>query len=159
VKGLKRLKGHRTRQARPILAPELKAILGHLDTGKPLDVRDAAILALGWAGALRQSEIVTLDWAKHGEGRGVLVCDARGVVVRLITSKTSQDQTVDVVIPKADMPAAHAAVTRWAKLANLQPGQVVFSDIRFRTSGKASDPLTPAMVARIVRRRVHAYAK
>jgi site-specific recombinase XerC len=30
-----------------------------------IDARDAALLVLGWAAALRRSELVGLDWQEH----------------------------------------------------------------------------------------------
>jgi hypothetical protein len=46
-----------------------------------------------------------------------------------LTSKTSQDQAVEVVIPKADMRAAYDALSAWAERAALQPGFPIFRGV------------------------------
>jgi integrase len=40
----------------------LHAPLKGLRANIPADARDGALLALGWAGALRRNELVSLDW-------------------------------------------------------------------------------------------------
>jgi integrase len=65
--------GRATRQAYSrawAVAEELRLLLDRLRLDRALDVRDAAILSLGWAGALRRSELVSLDWAQLGAGGG-----------------------------------------------------------------------------------------
>jgi integrase len=57
------------RQATPILAEDLRAMLATLRPQIAAEARDAAILALGWSAALRRSELVGLDWQKLGRGR------------------------------------------------------------------------------------------
>jgi integrase len=57
------------RQARPLLADDMQALIGMLRPEVPAEARDAALLALGWAAALRRSELVGLDWQKRGKGQ------------------------------------------------------------------------------------------
>jgi hypothetical protein len=63
-----------------------------------IDARDAALLVLGWAAALRRSELVGLDWQKLGAGSGYVEILERGLVVTLPTSahaaKRLTDQTL-----------------------------------------------------------------
>ena len=117
-----------TRKARALLATDLRDIIEKL-TGKPIDVRDGALLALGWSVALRRSELVGVDWLRPGTGTGFVAIDDRGITIRLMTSKSSHDAAVDVTIPTADMPAACRALEVWAALAGLEPGQPVFRSI------------------------------
>ena len=49
-------------KAKPLLAVDLRDIVERLKPNKPIDVRDGAILTVGWAGALRRCELVELDW-------------------------------------------------------------------------------------------------
>jgi hypothetical protein len=49
-----------------------------------------------------------------------------GLVVTLPTSKGSQEEAVEIVIPYPDMPTACDAPARWALMAGLQPGEPVF---------------------------------
>lgn len=145
------------RQARPILAEDLRALLQDLRYVIPADARDAAVLALGWAGALRQSELIGLDWQTTSTGTGTLTIDDRGVVVTLIRSKSSQSEAVTVVIPCSDMPAACVAVRAWCDLATLKPGEPVFRPVD-RAQRIGTERLTDRSVARIIKARVRARA-
>src|SRR5262249_45709943 len=106
LKGIRRARGTTPRQAKPILTDDLRGLLGALDATRAVDARDGALLAIGWAGALRQSEIIALDWARQGDGDGFLVRDRRGITITLRRSKTSQAKPVTIIIPAADMPTA-----------------------------------------------------
>jgi integrase len=141
-----------TRKARALLATDLRDILEKL-TDKPIDVRDGALLALGWAGALRRSELVGLDWLQLGTGTGFVVVDERGITIRLMTSKSSQDAAADVTIPAADMPAACRALQAWAVLAGLEPGSPVFRAVD-QHSNIASTRLCCRAVSHAVKRRM-----
>jgi site-specific recombinase XerC len=59
---MRRTLGTAQRQVRPITVPDLRAMLEGLDTD-PGGCRDRALLLLGFAGALRRSELVGLDAA------------------------------------------------------------------------------------------------
>lgn len=152
------------RKAKPVMDGDLRDVLDHLKrlakTRSPkkcdrpiLAVRDRALLAVGWAGALRRSEIVCLDWQKLGTGRGFVEVDERGVKITLMTSKTSQAQAVEIVIPRADMPTASNALDAWAESAALRPGEPVFRPVDQHENIKDSR-LSAAAVSEIVKARV-----
>jgi integrase len=143
------------RAARPLVSIDLRDLLRGLRLGIPADARDAALLSVGWAAALRRSELVGLDWQKLGDGVGFATLDERGVVVTLAQSKSSQAEAVTVVIPSADMPTACAALEAWADVAELEPGQPVFRPVDQRQIiGECR--LTDRSVARILKSRLHA---
>ena len=121
----------------------------------PSDARDAALLAVGWAAALRRSEIVGLDWQRLGEGSGFVTVDERGVVVTLAQSKSSQAEAVTIVVPAADMPTACAALEAWADAAGLKPGEAVFRPVDQRQIIGAAR-LIDRSVSRILKSRVRA---
>jgi integrase len=161
-RGISRIKARTEdlRQAQPITAADLRALLDDLGRGAhrlPADARDAALLALGWAAALRRSELVGLDWEKIETGIGTLRIDERGLVVTLNTSKGSQTEAATVVVPCPDMPTACAAVKLWADVAKLQPGEPVFRPID-KGQRIAAGRLTDRSVSRIIKARVHALA-
>lgn len=144
------------RQAAPILGKDLQRLLEGLG-GRAIDVRDGALLSLGWAAALRRSEVVGLDWAELGEGVGFLRLEERGAVVTLARSKGSQDAAASVIIPAADMPSCIRRITDWVNRAQLQPGQPVFRSI---TKGQviSADRLSDGAVSAIVKRRINELA-
>ena len=141
------------RKAKPLLATDLRDIIEKLSPDIPIEARDAALLSLGWAAALRRSELVGLDWQQRGAGTGTVVLDERGIMITLMTSKASQDAAEQIVAPKADMPAACHALETWASLASLEPGQPVFRPID-QHGHISTERLTGRSVARIVKVRM-----
>jgi len=128
LKGIRKDKPRKPRQARPLVTTDLKAILG--DFGEEaIDVRDRLLLTLGFAGALRRSELVGLDWQHPGDGTGFMSRDERGIAVTLLRSKAGNGELVEVIIPCSDMPAACAALEVWVARAKLNPGEPVFRPI------------------------------
>ena len=74
------------RQARPLIADDVQALIKTLRPEIPAEARDAALLAVGWAAALCRSELVGLDWQKRGTGGGVLQLNDRGLVITLMAT-------------------------------------------------------------------------
>ena len=158
LKGIARASAKPQRQARPIIGADLQGIIRDMQPALTADARDAALLALGWAAALRRSELIGLDWQQLGTGTGFLQLDERGIVVTLVQSKTSQADAVTIVVPCPDMPAACAAISTWAARAKLKPGQPVFRSID-KGSRIAAERLIDRSVSRIIKARVQAYAE
>jgi integrase len=150
-----RLAWHVPRQARPLLAEELKAIVASLVPTRFIDARDGALLTLGWAAMLRRGELVGLDWHRLGDGSGFARLHAGGILVGLAKSKTRQHAAERILIGPADMPAAISALEAWARLAKLRPGEPIFCAVDGRGIGER---LAGQDVSRIVKRRVHALA-
>jgi integrase len=98
--GISRIKAatETVRKAKPLLASDLRDLIEQLRPDVPIEARDATLLSLGWAGALRRTELVGLDWHQLGAGTGFLMIDERGIVVTLMTSKASQDAFVESFI-------------------------------------------------------------
>jgi integrase len=83
LRGVRRAHGVAQRQAKPLLVQDLLLILDRLGT-KPKDLRDRALLLLGFAAALRRSELVDLDVSDIQDV-------PQGMVINLRRSKTDQD--------------------------------------------------------------------
>jgi integrase len=145
------------RKAEALMARELQELIEGLDQTKALDARDAALLTLGWAAALRRSELVGLDWAQQGDGAGFVTIAERGAVVTLSTSKGSQTEAVTIVVPCEDMRTACDALERWVAVAGLQPGQPAFRPID-KGGTVAPDRLTDRSISRIVKARIRKLA-
>jgi integrase len=67
-RGVRRTLGTAQGQVRPVTVPDLRAMLQGLGTD-PAGCRDRALLLLGFAGALRRSELVSLDVTDISGGR------------------------------------------------------------------------------------------
>jgi len=83
LEGLRRRLGVRPTKKEPLEDRELRALSAVCSGGKLLDLRDRAMLLVGWVGAFRRSEVVSLD-----------VADAtfreEGLMILLRRSKTDQ---------------------------------------------------------------------
>src|SRR3954447_8114282 len=80
--GLKRIKGTAQRQATPLIKEDLLMILETMGS-RPKDVRDRALLLLGFAGGFRRSELIGLNCDD-------LVPVRQGLEVIIRRSKTDQ---------------------------------------------------------------------
>ena len=83
LRGIKRTIGTASREAKPILREDLFLMLDCMGDGTK-DMRDKALLLLGFAGAFRRSELVGLDVSDIEHVR-------QGIVVTLRRSKTDQN--------------------------------------------------------------------
>lgn len=83
LRGIKRTLGTASKEAKPILREDLFQMLDCMGDGTK-DMRDKALLLLGFAGAFRRSELVGLDVEDINHVR-------QGIVVTLRRSKTDQN--------------------------------------------------------------------
>ena len=88
---------------------DMRGILSSLGSSA-IDARDRLLLALGFAAALRRSELVGLDWKRQGTGEGYLTQDHRGIVITLLSTKGGKGEPVEVIVPCAG--AAHTPAMR-----------------------------------------------
>jgi len=97
MKGIRRTHGVAQNGKAPLLVAHLRRISSALPAG-PLGTRDRALLLVGFAGALRRSELVGLD-------RGDLKLTDDGLILYLRRSKTDQQQAGRIVgIPYGSTP-------------------------------------------------------
>ena len=82
--GIKRRHGMEPAQKAPVQDDELERLLAVLDAGTLADLRDRALLTMGWWGAFRRSELVALTLDD-------LTRSADGFTVRLRRSKNDQE--------------------------------------------------------------------
>ena len=82
LRGIKRKRRRTQLQAKPLLRDDLLLVLDAMGNG-PKDLRDRALLLIGFAAALRRSELVALDVVDVEHVR-------RGIVLHLKRSKTDQ---------------------------------------------------------------------
>jgi integrase len=85
LRGIKRRHGIAQFQAKPLLKEDLFLALDTMGNGMR-DIRDRALLLLGFAGGFRRSELVGLDCADIEHVR-------QGLIITLRRSKTDQERT------------------------------------------------------------------
>ena len=149
LKGIRRTIGTAQDKATPVLVEDLQAMVNALDLGSPLGLRDRALLCLGFAAALRRSELVGLDVAD-------LEWREQGLVLNLRRSKTDQEaagRRVAVVKARNGLCAVNALKV-WLEAAEITEGPV------FRAVNKGgkvgSDRLSDRAVDLVVRRLAQA---
>lgn len=145
LRGVRRLHGCPQRRVAPLKAEHLSTIFSILGSSMR-DVRDRALLLVGFAGAFRRSELCAID-AKCIEWK------AQGVIITLRRSKTDQEgRGRSVAVPRAGGPICPvAALENW-----LQESQIVEGPL-FRPVSKAGkmleSRLSASAVAVIVKHR------
>jgi len=147
--GLRRTYGTAPRRlARPLNTTDIRRIVTAIDRTTPLGARDAAIILLGYASALRHSELTALTLAD-------LDPKPAGILITVRRSKTDQEghgQTVAVA--RGTHPATDpvAALTAWRTLRGPVPGPLF---TRLWRSRIGHEPLSGDTVARMLRTRAH----
>ncbi len=150
------LAGIRRRHARPplqkaaIFADELLAMLATLDMDLR-GLRDRAILAVGFAGGLRRSEIVGLDCApgQTEDGSGWVEIFPEGALLT-IRGKTGWRE---VEIGRGSKPdtCPVALLETWMRLGRISHGPL-FRAIARKNGGVAAERLTDKHVVRLVQK-------
>lgn len=148
--GLRRAYGSAPqRQARPLSVPELRQVIDHIDQTRPIGVRDTAIILLGYAGALRRSELVALAVAD-------LEHQTAGLLLSIRRSKTDQEARGQVVgIAHGQHPATDpiAALDAWLAHRGRRPGPVF---TRVYGNRIHPDPLSGNTITRMLHARAAA---
>ena len=83
MRGIRRAHGAAQRQAKPLLREDLFVVLAGM-SDRLNDVRDRALLLIGFAGGLRRSELVAINFSDLERVR-------EGVVLTIRRSKTDPD--------------------------------------------------------------------
>lgn len=141
---VKELKSRPVKKA-PLCVPELRQLLGPLGLSDPADVRDRALLLIGFAGGFRRSELIGIDVAH-------LTKDRQGYIIHLPHSKTDQEgEGRDVCIAygsNADTCPVRC-LDHWLDVSRAKEGPV-FRGIRNR---RLTGRLSGDDVARIIKKR------
>jgi site-specific recombinase XerD len=111
-------------------------------------LRDRALLVLGFAGALRRSELVALDVEDLEE-------TAEGLLVRIRRSKTDQEGAGDFVsIPHGSRLRPVAGVRAWLEAAGITEGPI-FRSIK-KGGSVTLERLSDRSVAHVIKQRAEA---
>lgn len=147
LEGLKRKKGMAAVRKAPALTSQIRDIVKELP--KTLaGLRDRALLLLGFAGALRRSELVALDV------EDVALCD-EGLVLTIRRGKTDQrgyGRKVGIHRGKHEETCPVRALGEWLAAAEIESGPIFRAVDRF--GRVAARRLSDKAVALIVKRHV-----
>ena len=148
LRGLRRTKGTAQRQASPLIKEDLFLALEAMGL-RLRDIRDRALLLLGFAGGFRRSELIGLD-------RGDVVVVRQGLEVMVRRSKTDQNGAGR----KLGIPYGRgrwcpvAALEQWLATSSITEGPLFRAVNRHQQAGKQR--LSGEAVCSIVRERVEA---
>ncbi len=148
LRGIQRLHGVPQGEAKPLLVQDLFKIMATLG-GSPKDIRDRALLLIGFAGGFRRSELVALN-------RDDIEIVRQGMIVTVTRSKTDQSgQGRKVGIPLArGRYCPIQSYERWIEVAGIDGGAIFRSVTRH---GHIEDKrLSTRSVSSIVKHRVEA---
>jgi integrase len=117
--GIKRTFGIAQRQAKPLLADDIRRIIGGMGK-RPKDVRDRALLLIGFAGAFRRSELVALNIAD-------IERHPKGIVIHIRRSKTDQvgaGRAIGIPFGSRRGSCPVTALDRWLALSRIADGAI-----------------------------------
>ncbi|MFT0537151.1 tyrosine-type recombinase/integrase [Pseudomonas fulva] len=118
LRGIERVNGWPRQKAKALVLEDLERIVVHLNTLDGLaTLRDSALLQVGYFGAFRRSELVTLEMQ-------YLEWEQEGLRITLPRSKTDQEgEGLDKAIPYGDSICCPAtALRRWLDAAQIVQG-------------------------------------
>ena len=155
-KGIRRAIGTAQIRAKPLVLADLKRVI---DAMRPnfLGRRDSALLLIGWAAALRRSEIVALR-------RHDIDFVPEGMVITIRRSKTDQTREgyrIGIPFAQEERYCPTKAIQKWIDLARIDTGPLFFrigmGGKRFHCDVPSKDretPLSDRMVNLIIRKAV-----
>jgi integrase len=148
LRGIRRERGSAQRQAKPLLRDDLFAVLGAMG-GSLKDVRDRALLLIGFAGGFRRSEVVALDCVDIERVR-------QGIIVTLRRSKVDPDgkgRKIGIPLGRSKWCPV-AALESWIEAAGIENGPIFRRVDRHRRV--SAERLSGEAVCIVVRERVAA---
>lgn len=157
-RGLRRGHGMPAEKKAPVLTAELRKVMAAIPADTLAGLRDRALLLVGFAAALRRSELAGLEVSPR-EGAAHVEETGDGLIVRLGKSKTDQTgEGAAIAVPYGSNPdtCPVRAFKRWLLAAGLTSGPAFRSITRHGTMGGKA--ITDKAVALIVKRAVEAAA-
>lgn len=147
LRGIRRTHGSIQRQVSPAIKEDILAMVAGLLGSK--GVRDKALLLIGFAGAFRRSELVSLTVADIEQAK-------QGLIIQLRFSKTDQAGSGrKVAIPYArGVVCPVTALQQWIAAAGITEGPI-FRGVN-RHGVIADTALTPQAVALVIKERAQA---
>jgi len=156
IQGIKREHGAPPASRKAISWDDLQKMLNQCDC-MMLGARDSAVLALGWASALRRSELVALNI-------GDLEFSENGLIVTVRRSKTDKEgHGAKIGIPRSKGDICPVKlVEKWINRISqmpLEPDEPLFRNLGVKARGKWWYPTIGRMKGRTVSTIVKQYAK
>jgi integrase len=147
MQGIRRTVGVAQRRVRALVKDDLLELLVTVEKQKPLKAaRDKALLLVGFAGAFRRSELVTLtveDITPHAHGLECLLRKSK-------TDQEGEGRTVFVPLARSEERCPVKALQRWLDMAGIGRGPL-FRPINRHDRVVGDRGLTPQSVALVIK--------
>jgi len=148
MRGVRREHGVAQRQAKPLLRDDLFDVLSKMGD-RPKDIRDRALLLIGFASALRRAELcaITVEGVEHAR---------QGIIITIRRSKTDQEaagRRIGIPFGRTKWCPVNA-LNRWLSAASIDAGPI-FRRVD-RHERVSPDAMSPEAVCLVVRERVAA---
>ena len=124
------------RPKRPTTRQELRLIVGRLG-GSRVDIRDRALLLLGFLGAMRRSELVAMDFANTALDREGLVYTSRRSKTNRLGCKGLQRKGIRFSADPAICPVR--AFQAWVATAGISEGRIFRNLVHGKVGAELSD--------------------
>ena len=144
--GIQRRLGVKQQRKEPLTRERIVEVLGVLD-GPIAAARDKALLLIGFAGALRRSELAAMRFED-------VTWHRKGITINLPRSKTDQEakgRTIEILWGVHKQTCPVTALENWLKISQVREGLVFRSVGRHGSIGKG---LHPNSVGKLVKRLV-----
>ena len=149
LRGIRRSKGVAQSRKRALLVDDLRKLVREAGGHRLIEVRDRALLLVGFASALRRSELVGLDFDD-------VRFEREGVVLTVRKSKTDQDGAgteVAVLYGSAPKTCPVRALQAWLEVSGITEGPL------FVGMDRHGNLRPTRLTERIVAERIKRYAK
>lgn len=150
---------HVPRQAEPLRASDVLRLIDVPRTASLIELRDAALVSIGYLFALRRSELVGLDFAtvrKGGGGLGFLKLAPTNIELTLYRSKTNTGEAESVTIPRDGNEVAIEVLERWVRRGGITAGDPLFP--RLFRGGRIGKRMSGQSVALIIKKMIGPHA-
>lgn len=148
LRGIQRTHGSPQRQAKPLLVEDLLRIMATLGDG-PKDMRDRALLLIGFAGGFRRSELVALNQEDIEVVRQGLIVTIR----RSKTDQTGEGRRIGIPLARGRYCPVHS-YERWIETAGIETGAIFRPVTRHGHVGEGR--LSTRSISTIVKERIKA---
>lgn len=149
MQGIRRTKGTAQRRVRALVKDDIIELVLTAEKQRPMKAaRDVALILIGFAGAFRRSELVSIR-------KEDITAFDQGVEIHIRRTKTQQEKGHTVFIPCAKSSRCPVkALETWLALSSIESGPV-FRPINRHDQIASHEALTPQSVALVLKETTH----